>query len=50
MQVILKEDVPNLGDMGDVVSVSDGYGRNYLIPNGLALPARGKRAAHFEHQ
>lgn len=50
MQVILTEDVPNLGDMGDIVSVSDGYGRNYLIPNRLALPAGGKSAKQFEHQ
>lgn len=50
MQVILTEDVPNLGDMGDIVSVSDGYGRNYLIPNRLALPAGGQSAKQFEHQ
>lgn len=50
MQVILTEDVQNVGDMGDVVKVSDGFGRNYLIPQGLALPATGRSAGHFEHQ
>jgi len=50
MQVILTEDVPKVGDMGEVVDVSPGYGRNYLIPQGLALPAHGKRARHFKHQ
>ena len=46
MQVILTEDVPNLGDMGEVVKVAPGYGRNYLIPQGLALPASGGYRAH----
>ena len=36
--------------MGDVVKVSDGFGRNYLIPQGLALPATGRKARQFEHQ
>lgn len=39
MDVILKEDVPGLGRKGDIVKVKDGYGRNYLIPKGLAVPA-----------
>lgn len=39
MQVILKEDVINLGYKDDIVSVRDGYGRNYLIPRGLAVVA-----------
>ena len=50
MRVILTEDVPNVGDMGEVVNVSNGFGRNYLVPQGLALPAVGRRASHFEHQ
>lgn len=36
MQLVLTEDVPNLGKQGDVVEVKAGYGRNYLLPNGLA--------------
>ena len=39
MQVILKEDVLNLGYKDDVVTVKDGYGRNYLIPQGKAVIA-----------
>ncbi|GIK55438.1 MAG: 50S ribosomal protein L9 [Chloroflexi bacterium] len=39
MKVLLKQDVENLGYAGEVRTVSDGYGRNYLIPNGLALMA-----------
>jgi large subunit ribosomal protein L9 len=36
MQLVLTEDVPNLGQQGDLVEVKAGYGRNYLLPNGLA--------------
>lgn len=36
MQLVLTEDVPNLGKQGEVVEVKAGYGRNYLLPNGLA--------------
>lgn len=39
MKVILLEDIHRLGSKGDVVKVKDGYGRNYLIPSGKALPA-----------
>jgi large subunit ribosomal protein L9 len=39
MEVILKQDVKNLGYKDDVVSVKPGYGRNFLIPQGLATPA-----------
>lgn len=39
MEVILKEDVANLGHRGDVVKVADGYGRNFLLPRKLALQA-----------
>ncbi len=37
MKLILTQDVPNLGAPGDVVEVKDGYGRNYLVPRGLAI-------------
>lgn len=39
MEVILREDVSNLGHRGDVVKVADGYGRNYLLPQNLAMEA-----------
>lgn len=39
MEVILKEDVDNLGHRGEVVKVADGYGRNYLLPRKLAMQA-----------
>jgi large subunit ribosomal protein L9 len=50
IQVILKEDVPNLGRSGELVAVKPGYGRNYLIPQGLALMATPKNVAQMEHQ
>lgn len=39
MKVILKQDVATLGETGDIVNVKDGFGRNYLIPRGLAILA-----------
>lgn len=39
MKVILREDVPDLGSAGQTIRVKDGYGRNYLIPRNLAIPA-----------
>ncbi len=39
MKVILTTDVPNLGGPGDMVEVKDGYGRNYLVPRGMAIAA-----------
>ena len=50
MEVILKDDVPNLGEMGDIVEVADGYGRNYLIPQGLATQATAGRKAQIRHK
>jgi large subunit ribosomal protein L9 len=48
MQVILMEKVPNLGNLGDVVTVKDGYARNYLIPQGKAKRATPENIAEFE--
>jgi len=39
MEVILKEDIANLGHKNDIVAVKNGYGRNYLIPQGIAILA-----------
>ncbi len=50
MKVILKEDVLNLGDMGEIVNVSDGYARNYLIPKKLAAVADKKNVKELEHE
>lgn len=49
MEVILKEDIPNLGKMGQVVRVRDGYARNYLLPRSLVLVADKKNLKAFEH-
>ncbi len=48
MEVILKEDVNNLGHRGDVVKVADGYGRNYLLPRKLAIEATPANKAVIE--
>jgi large subunit ribosomal protein L9 len=48
MQIILLEKIANLGDLGDKVNVKAGYGRNYLIPGGHALPATAVNVADFE--
>ena len=48
MEVILKEDVLNLGHRGDVVKVADGYGRNFLLPRKLALQATDANKAVIE--
>ena len=50
MKLLLKEDVTGLGFCGDEVEVKDGYGRNFLIPNGKALLATPKNLKQFKHQ
>lgn len=50
MKVILKEDIPKLGTMGETVQVAPGYGRNYLIPQGKAVLATSKNFKELEHQ
>ena len=48
MQVILLEKVANLGNLGDIVKVKDGFGRNFLIPQGKAKRATDSNKAEFE--
>jgi len=48
MNVILLERVANLGDLGDAVKVKAGYGRNFLIPHGKAVPATPENVEKFE--
>jgi len=50
MKVILKESVDKLGRMGDLVEVSSGYARNYLIPKKLAVAATDKNVKALEHE
>jgi large subunit ribosomal protein L9 len=50
MRVILRESLENLGKAGEVVTVRPGYGRNYLLPNGLAVPATEKDEARLQHE
>ncbi|WP_332060364.1 50S ribosomal protein L9 [Bartonella sp. CB74] len=50
MDIILLERIPRLGQMGDIVSVKDGYARNFLLPQGKALRANEANKKHFETQ
>ncbi len=50
MQVILLEKIGKLGELGQQVNVKPGYGRNYLIPNGKAVPATPENVEKFEAQ
>ena len=50
MKLILREDVENLGKIGEIVEVAGGYGRNYLLPRGLAVKASTKNLKEQEHQ
>ncbi|GAA0201185.1 50S ribosomal protein L9 [Kangiella japonica] len=50
MNVILLEKRRNLGDLGDTVTVAAGYGRNFLIPTGKAVPATKENIKHFEER
>jgi large subunit ribosomal protein L9 len=49
MQIILTKDVDTLGNAGDLVRVKPGYGRNYLLPRGLALLATAANIRQLEH-
>lgn len=48
MKLILLENIYNLGDLGDTVTVRPGYGRNFLLPRGLAVPATRENVEKFE--
>ncbi|MGY0504434.1 50S ribosomal protein L9 [Luteimonas sp. e5] len=48
MKLILLQKVQNLGGLGDTVTVKPGYGRNYLVPQGKAVPATAANLAEFE--
>jgi len=50
MKVILTQDVDQVGTAGQVLDVADGFGRNYLVPRGLALPATSGSIAQVEHR
>lgn len=50
MQVILQDNIDNLGKVGDIVKVKPGYARNYLIPRGLAAEASTRNVSQLEHQ
>lgn len=50
MKLILREDVENLGKGGEVVEVKPGFGRNFLLPRGLAVPASAKNVREMEHE
>ena len=50
MEIILLQKVQNLGDLGDLVDVKPGYGRNYLVPQGMAVPATKENREYFESQ
>jgi large subunit ribosomal protein L9 len=49
MELILMEDIPAVGKLGDRVKVSDGYARNYLLPRKKAVPATAKTQKALEH-
>src|SRR4030042_5083391 len=50
MKVILREDVKNIGNMGQIIDVTDGFGRNYLVPRGFAVEANIRNIKSLEHE
>ena len=50
MEVLLREDIDNLGDRGQIVRVRRGYGRNYLLPRGLAVEASAGNVRQIEFE
>jgi large subunit ribosomal protein L9 len=50
MKVILTQDISGLGSIGDLITVKDGFGRNYLVPQGKAMQATSQNMKKLEHQ
>jgi large subunit ribosomal protein L9 len=50
MKVILTQDITGLGSIGDLITVKDGFGRNYLVPQGKAVQATSQNMKKLEHQ
>ena len=50
MKLILTEDVANLGSLGDTIDVKSGFGRNHLLPKGIALLATGRVSKELQHR
>lgn len=50
MEVILIDDVPSLGKIGELLKVKEGYARNFLLPRSLAIPASSKNKRRLEHE
>jgi large subunit ribosomal protein L9 len=50
MQLILTQDVAHLGKAGELVTVKSGYGRNYLVPRGMAVSATAENKAELDHR
>ena len=50
MKVILRENVPNVGKIGDILTVADGFGRNFLLPRNLAMLANERNVGEMEHK
>lgn len=50
IHVVLTEDLPNVGKSGELVKVRPGFGRNYLVPRGLAVSATQENVARIEHE
>jgi large subunit ribosomal protein L9 len=50
MEIILQEEITNLGQIGDIVNVRTGYARNYLLPRGFAIEANRRNVRVLEHQ
>lgn len=50
MKVILRDNVPNVGKIGDILTVADGFGRNFLLPRNLAMLANERNVGEMEHK